>query len=216
MENLIIILFGAPGSGKGYLGECMKQEFFRQASIDPSEVSYISTGDLLRAEIAAETSLGKELAQIVESGKYVSDEIVDKLVAKALNGTERIKFVDGYPRTIEQLDALLELLEDKDVYTVGIKRNTPIPLILKRVSERRVCQNCKATHSVHDGKCPVCGGPSIIRKDDAVIENRLKSYQEKTAKLWDTLEETLDMCWEADGTEDAHEIAKTIVDILLA
>ena len=211
MRKTIVIIFGAPGSGKGFLVDCIENELENRNIVRKEDIGHISTGDLLRAEIAAQTPLGQEIAQIVSSGGLVSDEIVSKLIEKSLDGPEVLKFLDGYPRTEAQRLTLAKLLDGKGYRVISIKRDTPLPLILERVSKRRVCQDCKCTHSVDDGKCPRCGGQSIIRKDDAVIENRLAEYENNTAGQWNFLALLSESMLKGDGAEDAVVAAKDIV-----
>ncbi len=215
MKKILFILFGAPGSGKGYLGECLKQEILAQNVATESGICYISTGDLLRAEMDAQTPLGLEIAEIINAGRYVSDNIVDTLVSQALQKSKDVAFLDGYPRTQAQLLHLKNILMDMDISVIPVKRDTPVSLILERVSQRRVCRNCKTTHSVQDGKCPKCGGESIVRKDDALIEHRLNEYRENTENLWPDLQEISLNWWWVDGTADASMMAQKIVASLL-
>lgn len=224
MRKTLIILFGAPGSGKGSLGDKIREQLVNDKGMTAAEISYISTGDLLREEIAAQSELGMEISQIVNSGKLVSDEIVATLVEKALSHSDefvgslcekdpnrRIILLDGYPRTETQRLALANMLQDKAMFVVAVKRNTPFDVIKKRVSERRVCKNCKTTHLASDGKCPKCGGESIIRKDDAVIEQRLVEYETNTAPVWNKLALICDSMQAFDGMDDADAVAKWIV-----
>ena len=214
MNKTIFILFGAPGSGKGFLGECLKSELVKREIVSEEQVKYISTGDLLREEVASKTALGQEIAQTIASGKLVADTVVDALVGKALQRDGRIMFLDGYPRTSKQLSYLDTILRDAGYVVISVKRDTPEKLILERVSKRRVCKDCKATHSVDDGKCPKCGGESIIRKDDAVIEKRLSEYQNNTSGLWDNLWGVSNVMMTVDGCEDAFKSSETIVNDL--
>ena len=209
MKQLFII-FGAPGSGKGYLINCIEKY------MDDYEVKnrlYISTGDLLRAEIKQQTPLGKEIEQIVNSGKLVSDQIVSELVTKALKKDNQVKILDGYPRTAAQLADIEKVAANHDHDIIVIMRDTPDELIKYRVSKRRVCKNCKATHSVDDGCCPKCGGASEIRKDDSVIETRLAEYHKNTEPIWNELAKLSTSTLVFDGARDADEVAKHIVDL---
>lgn len=208
MEKVLLLLFGAPGSGKGFLGDCLKSEIEKKGFT----VKYVSTGDLLREEIAQKTPLGEQLAQTISSGQLVPDEVVDALVKKALKTDECVVFLDGYPRTYSQFEKLQEVVESFKV--VAIKRDTPVGLILERVSKRRVCSVCKATHSVDDGCCPKCGGDSLVRKDDAVIEKRLDEYEANTAGLWNDLRLISDEMYVIEGSEEASVAAKEIVEDL--
>ena len=209
MKNLIIILFGAPGSGKGYLGDKIKQEFISQQVLGEDELRYVSTGDLLRAEIASGSALGKEISSIINAGKLVSDELVGTLVQNALKGAEKVQILDGYPRTEKQFQALRQMLNRQKDAVFSLMRDTPIPVILERVSKRRVCESCKATHSADDGCCPKCGGKSTIRADDAMIETRLEEYQKNTANLWWELESF--SCLSGAVQHDVEDVATALV-----
>ena len=127
----------------------------------------------------------------------------------------KIKILDGYPRTIVQFWNVCETVEKLPHDIVSIKRNTSIELIKERVSKRRVCKDCKTTHSVDDGCCPKCGGVSEIRKDDAVIDNRLAEYHRETEALWDDIMAVSVASLTVDGSRDAHEVAEEFVKILL-
>ena len=212
MNKKIIVLFGAPGSGKGYLGDCIKEEL-KNAGVN--DFMYISTGDLLRAEIKAQTKLGKEIEQIVTSGKLVGDAIVSELVAKALCEPHTIKLIDGYPRTYWQLDDFITACNKLGDDIISVKRDTAVELIRERVAKRRVCKSCKATHSVDDGCCPKCGGASEIRKDDAVIDARLNEYETNTAPIWNELARNSSATFVVDGSEEAKDVAKQFVKLLL-
>ena len=214
MNKSLIILFGAPGSGKGYLGEHIKQEMINRQLFTETQIGYISTGDLLRSEVASNSPLGQEISQIISSGKLVSDKIVNALVAKALDGNEDVVFVDGYPRTLSQLETFLSITKEKGITLFSIKRDTPTELILQRVLKRRVCENCKSTHNVDDGKCPRCGGKSIIRKDDAVIEKRLFEYEQNTAPIWDAIVEASSKNVIIDGAIEATSASKVVITCL--
>lgn len=212
MNQKLIILFGAPGSGKGYLGDCIKDEL---AKSGVNDFLYISTGDLLRAEIKQQTPLGKKIEQIVTSGKLVPDSIVSELIMKALCEPNKIKILDGYPRTYWQLDDLSTAADKLDCSIISVKRDTDVALIKERVSKRRVCAVCKSTHSSDDGCCPKCGGESVVRKDDAVIDTRLEEYRSNTEPLWDHITDISEAYLVVDGAIEAMEVAKDFVKLLL-
>ena len=208
----IIILFGAPGSGKGTLGDCIKTELIAQGKYTLENIKYVSTGDLLRTEISSNSELGKEISSIVQSGGLVPDELVGQLVLNAILGLEddQLMFLDGYPRTRAQLDALFVML-DESFYVTTIKRNTDEKVIKDRISKRRVCTICKTTHTVDDGKCPKCGGPSTIRKDDSVIEKRLEEYHANTEPIWNYMALISKRVYTVNNGVEASEAAKEIV-----
>lgn len=214
MVKTLIILFGAPGSGKGYLADKIEESILKEGLVTKEEIRHISTGDLLRAEIASGSELGQELAQIINEGKLVSDTLVNELIEKALQGEETVKFIDGYPRTLEQLKAFAEMLDDKGDAIFAIKRDTPVSVILERVSKRRVCKDCKATLSTDFETCPKCGGELIVRKDDAVIEKRLEEYEAHTSYLWDHLEDLSDFSRVLGVDDDSAEFATELVEYL--
>ena len=209
--NILIILFGAPGCGKGHLSDRLINAL--EQHVSPEEISYISTGDLIRSEIAQATPTGLQIQELVQSGQLVPDEIVDNLVAIAIKGNQSIKILDGYPRTAHQLAFLSSQIEE-DVTVLTVFRDTPMETIKERIQKRRVCKNCKKTHSVDDGCCPSCGGESTIRKDDAVIDARLEEYKKNTLPLWyeiDNLGNTL----RVDGLMESEEIAEAIVTLVI-
>ena len=212
-QKTSIVLFGAPGSGKGFLGECVKEQMIDKQIVAKEQIGYISTGDLLRAEVASNSLLGQQISQTIASGKLVSDEIVNTLVEKALNGPEKVIFIDGYPRTLSQFEAFLSIVKKTGVNIFSIKRDTPTDLILQRVLKRRICEKCKSTHSVDDGKCPKCGGKSIVRKDDAVINNRLLEYEQNTAPLWEQLIAISQKSLCIDGSIEATDASEMVIKL---
>ena len=211
-KKKLIILFGAPGSGKGYLGDCIKDELIKSGM---KNFLYISTGDLLRDEIKAQTDLGKEIEQIVSSGKLVPDTIVSGLVMKALLKPHKIKILDGYPRTEFQMLDIIDANFALNYEIIAIKRDTEVSLIKERVSKRRVCKECKTTHSADDKCCPKCGGESLVRKDDAVIDTRLNEYHNNTEPLWNNILKIASSSLVVDGSIEAKEVAKDFVALLL-
>ena len=208
--KFIIILFGAPGSGKGYLSTRLITACEKYIAKD--EIAYISTGDLIREEIKNETATGMQIKELVNSGKLVPDSIVDALVTNAIKGNQRIKILDGYPRTDAQLSVLASQIPD-DTRVITLFLDTPMQLILQRVAKRRVCAKCKATHSVDDGCCPICGGESVVRKDDAMINARIEEYRKNTLPLWDKMD-TIGAMLRVDGTLPTEEIIDSLINLL--
>ncbi len=180
-----LILLGPPGAGKGTLSDpLMEQE----------KLVHISTGEILRAEVAASTELGKLAKSYMESGKLVPDQVVADMVAKRLAAEEcRNGFIlDGFPRTVAQA----ELLET-GMKKIGMKIDAvvlfeaPEELLLKRLTARLTCSKCGVAFNKlfappkTEGICDKCGGALIQRADDslATAQNRLKVYNEQTAPL---------------------------------
>ncbi len=212
MKQVLFIIHGAPGSGKGYTVSHLEKEIVAQSIIKDCEIEHISTGDLLRNEVQLNTPLGQEIAKIISSGMLVSDEIVNALVVKALNTEKKVIFLDGYPRTSAQLEAFAGMISYDKVVPILVKVDTPSNIIIERVAKRRVCKDCKFTHSVLDGCCPKCGGKSVIRNDDAVISTRLEEYKKNTEPLFGCLVTVANDNWFIiDNSIDISETITTVV-----
>ncbi len=180
-----IILFGPPGSGKGTQAQFIVERY---------HIPQISTGDMLRAAVKAQTSLGKMAKLIMDKGGLVSDDIVLGLVKErvSLDDCKSGFILDGFPRTIPQADSLISLLDQ-----LGKKIDFVISLdvasseLISRLSGRRTCSSCgKGYHLIYDKPkqsdvCDVCNSLLIQRDDDTehTVVNRLKVYEEQTASL---------------------------------
>lgn len=172
-----LIIMGAPGSGKGTQAAliCKKHN-----------IAHISTGDLLRKNIADGTELGKQAKAFMDAGKLVPDDLVIALLKARIEQPDCKKgfLLDGFPRTKAQADALGKIVSiDKALNLV-----TDLGKLVDRMASRRACPKCGYTTSVElapDGKCKECGETLIIRDDDKreVVENRLKVYNANTAPL---------------------------------
>lgn len=176
-----IILLGPPAAGKGTQAENLSERF---------EIPTISTGEMIRAEIAEQTELGKEAAKLINGGNLVPDEIIIGMI-KARIAKEDCKngfILDGFPRTAGQAEAA-EQMGIKIDKVISI--SAPDEEIVKRISGRRICENCKTGyHTIYnkpakDGVCDKCGGKLICRDDDTeeTVKVRLKVYHEKTEPL---------------------------------
>ena len=210
MKQIIIHPYGPPGCGKGRVASATIA--LLKKIIPDGNIAYISMGDLIRAEIKAGTPLGKQIEHLVNSGGLVDDQTINKIAAKALNGPEQVKLIDGFPRTQEQFDFLKTILNKEETIFFTLFRDTPVEIILERVELRRVCEDCNSTHSKLDGSCPYCGGRSLVRPDDANIHKRLQEFKEKTLPLWDRMTELGST--QRFTTEEADEIASTVVKLL--
>ena len=180
-KNLIFL--GAPGAGKGTISNVMIAKY---------GVAHISTGDILRGEVAKGTPAGKEAEVIMKAGKLVPDELVCAMVKNRLAepDCENGFILDGFPRTVPQAQALDEMGIYMDaVVSLEVADET----IVERMSGRRVCSACGATFhtkynpSAKGDECDKCGAPLSIRRDDApeVVKSRLDIYHESTEPLKD-------------------------------
>lgn len=178
-----VVLFGAPGAGKGTQSELL---------ISKQGMTQISTGDLFRHAMKNKTSLGVKAQEFIDKGQLVPDSIVIGMVDEALDQIKSDFILDGFPRTVAQAEALEELLEKKKLsIDRAIFLEVPTEVLMGRLSGRRVCKNCGAVYHV-DSKpprkaqvCDNCGGEVYQRNDDKaeVISTRLKTYDEFTSPL---------------------------------
>lgn len=180
-----IVLLGAPGSGKGTQAKLLVQKY---------KAPQISTGDLLRAAVAAGTPLGKQARAAMEAGQLVSDDIVLGMIAERLNTPDAHPgfILDGFPRNIPQaeaLDTLLARLGRPLQFALLIE--VDFDILMQRLTGRRTCELCGETYNVYtspsrlDDKCDKCGGNLRHRADDneETIGSRLRVYDAQTAPL---------------------------------
>ena len=180
---LNIALFGPPGAGKGTQSEFLIKKY---------NLFYISTGGLLRKEIANGTRLGLEAQSIIAAGGLVSDEIIVQIIENTITGnpTAHGFLFDGFPRTIPQAEAMREAGVDID-YVVEI--DVDDSEIIKRLSGRRVHPGSGRTYHTHfnrpkvDGKDDATGEELIQREDDKeeTVRKRLQVYHDQTKQLVD-------------------------------
>jgi len=178
-----LLLFGPPGAGKGTQAKLL---------IDLLAIPQISTGDMMRAERKSGSDLGKRFDDYMSAGKLVPDSLVLDLIkgrlaqADAKNGA----IFDGYPRTVQQAEALDLMLEDlgRRIDRV-VALDVPLEDIIERVTGRRVCLDCGQTYHVRyspppqNGECISCGGTKIVQRSDdneEVVRKRYEEYQAKT------------------------------------
>ena len=173
-----IIFLGAPGAGKGTHASRLKAE---------KGFPQISTGDMLRTNIAEGTPLGLSAKQFIDAGELVPDEVVIGMVRERLAEADAQNgfVLDGFPRTVAQAEALAGSARIDVVLNLEVTEDT----VLKRLGGRRVCASCGAvfhTSRLEDESvCPLCGGKLIQRADDApgTILHRLEVYHEQTEPL---------------------------------
>jgi len=175
-----IVILGPPGSGKGTYASRLK---------DLLGIPHISTGDMVREEIRAQTELGKIMKAYSERGELVPDEIIIDMLAKRLSKSDAQRgfILDGFPRTLKQA----EYLEKISGVDLVINLNVPDEIIIQRLSNRLICKRCGAIYNrltlkpKVDGICDKCGGELYQREDDRpeVIQERLNVYRRDTKPL---------------------------------
>lgn len=180
-----LILFGAPGAGKGTQSALL---------IERKGMTQISTGDLFRAAIKNKTALGLQAQGFMDKGQLVPDSIVIGMVEEVLKSGVKNFILDGFPRTVPQAEALDSLLNKLQLsISKAIFLEVPHAELLGRLTGRRVCKNCGTVYHIVskpskvENVCDACGGEVIQRNDDKVevIGARLKSYDEYTSLLKD-------------------------------
>ncbi len=181
-----IVLLGAPGSGKGTQAKLLVEKF---------EITQISTGDLLRAAVAAGTDLGKQAKTIMEAGQLVPDSIVLGMIKEKLSDPKVSKgfILDGFPRNLSQAEALDKLLTEQGIpLSVAIHIDVNAEEIVKRITGRRTCGSCGAIYNTFfsppskTGVCDKCGASDLQQRADdneETVRSRLKVYQDQTAPL---------------------------------
>tara|TARA_B100000949_G_C14286731_1_gene454666 strand:- start:191 stop:838 length:648 start_codon:yes stop_codon:yes gene_type:complete len=211
-----ILFLGAPGCGKGTQSKIIIEKY---------KIPQISTGDLLRNEIQSKTDLGLQIKDIISSGKFVSDEIVLKLVSKKLDQDDcRGGFIlDGYPRNIAQAESLDKLFNDKDLtleYVFLI--DVPSEILIQRCVGRLICDSCGwITNSFFDDKnekekCSKCNQGILLKREDdneETIKKRLEVYREQTAPIIQFYDKKNILC-SIDGQKKPSEISEDISIIL--
>ncbi len=211
-----LILFGAPGVGKGTQAKLISKKF---------NIPQISTGDMLREAVKAETELGKKASELMNAGKLVPDEIMLALIKDriARDDCEPGFILDGFPRTIAQAEGLDKLFSDLALQDVTcIEISVPDDEIIKRLVSRRLCEKCGTDYNLvtnpppQDMLCLKCRGNIIQRKDDneETISNRLHVYLAQTAPLRDYYEEKGDF-YSIDGLRGIDNVRDDIFKILV-
>ena len=169
-----IILMGCPGAGKGTQSAKLQQEL---------HLEHISTGDVLRAEIAAGSELGKKVSGLIAAGNLVPDELMISILEQRAKAAKGGIIFDGFPRTVAQAQALDEMMKrlQRDI-TAVIMIDLPESEVVKRLSTRRLCKKCgKPAATTTQPTCD-CGGELYVRADDAPesVKHRLEVYRKST------------------------------------
>ena len=204
-----IVLLGGPGAGKGTQAAKLVEEF---------ATPHISTGDMLRAAVAAGTELGKQAKSYMDAGELVPDDVIIGLVIDRLQepDTDAGFILDGFPRTSAQavaLDAELGKLERP--LDAALLVDVDPEVIIKRLTSRRMCKECGYIGSVADEKCPKCGGEMYQRDDDneATVRNRLEVYEKSTSPLIDYYRGS-ELLVSIDGDRNPDEVYADVKEAL--
>jgi adenylate kinase len=217
-----VVLLGPPGAGKGTQAKRIMEKYL---------IPQVSTGDLLRYNVAQGTELGVVAKAIMARGELVPDDLVCEMVRQRLKlaDCKRGYILDGFPRTAAQAGWLDALLDDRlfdnsrptRAWPIVIRLDVDYNQLLLRITGRRSCPTCGRIYNVHfqppanDEVCDVDGSKLVTRNDDRleVIEPRLKAYQEQTAPVADYYQRTGRLI-SVNGDQPVDEVTKQIFRIL--
>ena len=212
-----IILMGPPGAGKGTQAANLVKRY---------GILHISTGDMFREAVKEGTPLGKEAKSYMDAGKLVPDEVTIGIVRERLSKPDCKKgfILDGFPRTVEQADALNEILADNGLTLTGVLNiNVPTADLIERAVGRRICKSCG--HSFHvkfnptkvENVCDDCGGTTYQRADDSeeTMKSRLSVYESSTRPLIEYYKKA-GVYKEIDGRQDIAKVEADLAAVLEA
>jgi adenylate kinase len=178
-----LVMLGRQGAGKGTQCVRLSRHYV---------VPHISTGEMLRAAVRGGTDLGRQAAELMAAGELVPDDIMIGIVEERLDAddtTQRGYILDGFPRTVDQAEALAKITVSRPLDVV-IDLDVANEIVLTRLAGRRVCDDCGANYSIatpprYGWVCDNCGGDVVQRDDDkpVAIQRRLAEYEAKTAPL---------------------------------
>ncbi|WP_439534709.1 adenylate kinase [Polymorphobacter sp.] len=211
-----LILLGPPGAGKGTQASRLVKE---------RGLVQLSTGDMLRAAVAAQTPVGQKAKAVMESGGLVSDDIVNGILSERLDSPDIANgfILDGYPRTAVQADALGEMLAAKGLTLDHvIELEVDEEALVERITGRFSCASCgEGYHDIFkqprvEGVCDVCGSTAFKRRPDdnaETVRARMEEYHAKTAPILPHYE-ALGIVARVDGMADMESVAASIDKLL--
>lgn len=206
-----ILIFGAPGAGKGTQSSLL---------VEKMGFHHISTGDLFRAAFKNNTELGQKAKSFVDQGQLVPDDITVSMVEEELGRIDGKSFIlDGFPRNLAQAEVLKEMLSKKNKnLDKAVFLAVPNTLLKNRLTGRRLCKDCGAVYHVEtkptskEGICDSCGSNKIYQRTDDkedVIQARLDTYTENTSPLIEYYKND-DQYVEIDGIGETEEVFERI------
>lgn len=216
--SIDLIFLGPPGAGKGTQARVIADEF---------GLTQLSTGDALRAAVAAGTDAGKKAKAVMESGGLVSDEIVNAIVAETIDGDDfkNGAIFDGFPRTLAQAAALDEMLKSRGrKIAAAISLEVDEAALVKRISGRFTCGNCgegyhdEFKQPSQDGVCDKCGGTEFKRRADdnaEAVAVRLQAYHAETSPLLEYYREQ-NLVHSVDAMKDIDDVTEDLKAVVVS
>lgn len=216
MKGKRLIFMGPPGGGKGTQAQRLQEKY---------GIVQLSTGDMLRAAVAAQTPVGQQAKAVMDAGGLVSDEIVIGIIDERLDAPDAANgfILDGFPRTTAQAEALAGLLEKKGMgLDAVIELRVPDSLLVERITGRYTCAKCGMGYHdsfkkpAQEGVCDSCGGTDFKRRADdnaETVTSRLAAYHAQTAPLLPFYEAKA-LLHVVDGTQDIDVVTSQLESIL--
>lgn len=213
--TLNLILLGPPGAGKGTQARMLTEE---------RGLVQLSTGDMLREARSSGTEMGRRVAEVMDRGELVTDEIVIGLIREKLETTDAPGFIfDGFPRTLAQADALDELLDNMNQQIDAVvEMQVDDKALVERITGRFTCGNCgevyhdKTKPTAKPGVCDVCGSTDLRRRADDnedSLKTRLLEYYKKTSPLIGYYY-AQDALYAVDGLAEIDQVSGAIAEVL--
>ena len=207
-----IILFGPQGAGKGTIGALMSKHY---------NIPLLGTGDIFRTAMKQGTKVGKIAKEYYDKGNLVPDEVTTDIVKERISKDDcKNGFIfDGFPRNLNQVELFGDKMNEIDYMIVF---DAPKELLLKRLTNRRICKVCGAVYNIHpdcdpnpkeEGKCDKCGGELYQRDDDTeeAIKKRLSIYYKETEPILKKFKEKVKKVDASDDPESIFERVKNLI-----
>ncbi len=210
-----LIIVGAPGAGKGTMSEEIVAKY---------NIPHISTGDMFRDQIARKTELGMAAQGYMTRGELVPDSITVSFVKERLmqDDCKSGYLLDGFPRNEAQAKVFMEMLEEANLgLDAVIYLDVDFGKLIKRVTGRRICKDCKSVYHIEfapskvEGKCDKCGGDLYQRADDTeeAMKQRLTAYSDETKPVIDFFDK-LGYVKTINANQDIDKVAADLFEVL--